>query len=123
MVSYTALARYSNLPQTLVSSHLTLPRCNISILHLLVTVAGNLESLSYFQKVLHPDIEQFLKSTPGLTLFMPLDSAWASLDPLERLYLESNFAADDLRRIVDMHVVSEPGVKWSDSFQSSTKRV
>lgn len=84
---------------------------------------GHLESLSYFRKVLTPEIEQFLNSTPGLTLFIPLDSAWESLDPLERLYLESDFAAGDLRRILDMHVVSEPGVRWSDSFQSSTECV
>lgn len=84
---------------------------------------GGLKSLSYFQKVLTPEIERFLNSTSELTLFMPLDSAWESLDPLERLYLESDFAADDLRRILDMHVVSEPGVRWSDSFQSSTECV
>ncbi|KAF8140397.1 hypothetical protein EV363DRAFT_1393305 [Boletus edulis] len=87
----------------------------------LMTVVGGLESLSYFQKVLTPEIELFLNSTPELTLFMPLDSAWESLDALERLYLESGFAADDLRRILDMHVVSEPGVRWSESFKSSTK--
>lgn len=84
---------------------------------------GGLESLSYFRKVLTSQIEQFLNSTSELTLFMPLDSAWESLDPLERLYLESDFAADDLRRIVDMHVVSGPGVRWSDSFQPSTECV
>ncbi|KAH0838185.1 FAS1 domain-containing protein [Lanmaoa asiatica] len=87
----------------------------------IITVVGGLKSLSYFQKVLTPEIERFLNSTPELTLFMPLDSAWESLDPLERLYLESDFAADDLHSILDMHVVSEPGVRWSDSFQSLTK--
>lgn len=88
-----------------------------------MTVVGGLKSLSYFQKVLTPEIERFLGSTPELTLFMPLDSAWESLDPLERLYLESDFAADDLRRILDMHVVSESGVRWLDSFQPSTECV
>lgn len=88
-----------------------------------VTVVDGLGSLSYFQKVLTPEIERFLNSTPELTLFMPLDSAWESLDPLERVYLESNFAADDLRRILDMHVVSESGVRWSDSFGPSTECV
>ncbi|KAG9314236.1 FAS1 domain-containing protein [Chiua virens] len=87
----------------------------------IMTVVGGLKSLSYFQKVLTPEIERFLNSTPELTLFMPLDSAWESLDPLERLYLESDFAADDLRGILDMHVVAEPGVRWSESFESSTE--
>lgn len=122
MVSYTALPRYWNHPLTSVSNF-TLLRCNTLTHHPSVTVVGDLKSLSYFQKVLTPDIERFLKSTPELTLFMPLDSAWESLDPLERLYLESDFAADDLRRILDMHVVSEPGVRWSDSFQSLTECV
>lgn len=88
-----------------------------------MTVVGGLGSLSYFQKVLTPEIERFLNSTPELTLFMPLDSAWMSLNPLERLYLESDFAAEDLRRILDMHVVSEHGVKYSDSLKSSTQRM
>ncbi|KAH7885923.1 hypothetical protein F5I97DRAFT_1809627 [Phlebopus sp. FC_14] len=79
------------------------------------------KSLSYFQKVLNPEIGEFLNSTSELTLFMPVDSAWQCLDRLERLYLESDFAADDLRRIVDMHAVTEKDVKWSDSFQSSTE--
>ncbi|KAF9229124.1 hypothetical protein BS17DRAFT_689484 [Gyrodon lividus] len=77
--------------------------------------------LSYFKKVLTPRIGEFLNSTPELTLFMPVDSAWESLDPLERSYLESDFAADDLRRILDMHAVLDEGVKWSESFQSSTE--
>jgi len=122
MVSYTALPRYSNHPQILVSSYTLL--CCITLTHLLsVTVIDGLGSLSYFQKVLTPEIERFLNSTPELTLFMPLDSAWESLDPLERLYLESDFAADDLRRILDMHVVSESGVRWSNSFRTSTECV
>jgi solute carrier family 25 carnitine/acylcarnitine transporter 20/29 len=45
-----------------------------------------------------------------------VDAAWNALDPLERLYLESEFAADDLIRIVNMHAVIDKGVKWSDSF-------
>lgn len=88
-----------------------------------MTVVRSVESLSYFRKVLTTEIEQVLLSSPELTLFMPLDSAWESLDPLERLYLESDFAADDLRRILDMHLVSEPGVRWSDSFKSETQCV
>jgi len=47
---------------------------------------------------------------------MPVDSAWKTLDPLERLYLESEFATDDLLRILDMHAVVEKGVRWSDTL-------
>ncbi|KIJ06166.1 hypothetical protein PAXINDRAFT_182751, partial [Paxillus involutus ATCC 200175] len=84
-------------------------------------VVTNEKSLSYFKKVLTPEIGEFLNSTAELTLFMPVDSAWESLDPLERLYLETDFAADDLRRILDMHAVLGEAVKWSESFQSSTE--
>jgi solute carrier family 25 carnitine/acylcarnitine transporter 20/29 len=71
--------------------------------------------------VLTPEIGEFLNSTAELTIFMPVDSAWEFLDPLERLYLETDFAADDLRRILDMHAVLGEAVKWSESFQSSTE--
>ncbi|EGO05187.1 hypothetical protein SERLA73DRAFT_44724 [Serpula lacrymans var. lacrymans S7.3] len=74
-------------------------------------------SLSYFRKVVTPSIQKLLNTTPELTLFMPVDSAWQMLDPLERLYLESEFATDDLNRIVNMHAVVERRVKWSDSFK------
>lgn len=47
---------------------------------------------------------------------MPVDSAWKTLDPLERLYLESEFATDDLLRILDMHAVVEKDVRWSDTL-------
>jgi solute carrier family 25 carnitine/acylcarnitine transporter 20/29 len=63
-----------------------------------------------------------LNSTTELTLFLPVDSAWATLDPLERLYLESEFATDDLIRILNMHAVVEKGVQWSDSFAPATNR-
>jgi solute carrier family 25 (mitochondrial carnitine/acylcarnitine transporter), member 20/29 len=52
-----------------------------------------------------------------MTLFLPIDEAWNTLDPYERLYLESEFAADDLNKILNMHAVVEDRVKWSDSFE------
>ena len=51
-----------------------------------------------------------------------MDSAWNTLDPYERLYLESEFSADDVLRILNMHAVVQKGVKWSDSLKPSTKR-
>jgi solute carrier family 25 carnitine/acylcarnitine transporter 20/29 len=77
-------------------------------------------SLSYFQKVLTPSILNVINSTSELTLFIPVDSAWEALDPIERLYLESQFAADDLLRILNMHAVVEKSVRWSDTFDSTT---
>jgi solute carrier family 25 carnitine/acylcarnitine transporter 20/29 len=63
-----------------------------------------------------------LNSATELTLFLPIDSAWSVLDPLERTYLESEFATDDLTRILNMHAVVEKDVRWSDSFGPSTNR-
>ncbi|KAI6007217.1 carnitine acyl carnitine carrier [Pisolithus albus] len=68
-----------------------------------------------------PSLEDFLNETSCLSLFMPVDAAWESIDPLERLYLESEFSDDDRRRVLGMHSVVEENVKWSESFASSTK--
>ena len=73
-------------------------------------------SVSYFHKILTPKITHLLKSTSEVTLFLPVDAAWDALDPLERTYLESEFATDDLNRILDMHAVNTKKVTWSDSF-------
>lgn len=79
-------------------------------------VLSDQSSLTYFNKVFTPSILHTINTTSELTLFMPVDSAWNTLDPLERLYLESGFAADDLLRILDMHAVVEKGVRWSDTL-------
>lgn len=63
-----------------------------------------------------PAIAQLLNSTSELTLFLPVDSAWDSLESFERLYLESEYATDELTRILNMHAVVEKHVKYSDSF-------
>ena len=62
------------------------------------------------------DIVSRLNSTSELTLFLPVNDAWNQLDSMERLYLESEFATDDLTRILDMHAVVEDHVTWSDMF-------
>lgn len=77
-------------------------------------------SLSYFQKVLTPSMLNVINSTSELTLFIPVDSAWEALDPIERVYLESQFAADDLQRVLNMHAVIEKSVRWSNTFESTT---
>jgi solute carrier family 25 carnitine/acylcarnitine transporter 20/29 len=78
--------------------------------------------VSYFNKILGPEAVSKLNSTANLTLFLPVDEAWDTLDPYERLYLESEFAADDLRRILNMHAVVMGHVEWSESFKSGDKR-
>ncbi|KAJ7596876.1 hypothetical protein C8J56DRAFT_882521 [Mycena floridula] len=82
----------------------------------LATVVSQHKEVSYFHKVLTPEITKLLNSTPELTVFLPVDEAWDVLDPYERLYLESEFATDDLYRILNMHAVIDETVKWSDSF-------
>jgi solute carrier family 25 (mitochondrial carnitine/acylcarnitine transporter), member 20/29 len=68
------------------------------------------------------DIMTRLNSTSTLTLFLPVDEAWNVLDRVERLYLESGFATDDLNRILDMHAVVQDDVYWSASFDPALQR-
>ncbi|KAK0198270.1 hypothetical protein F5146DRAFT_1100027 [Armillaria mellea] len=82
----------------------------------LATVVSKLTSVSYFHSVLTPEITHTLNSTEALTLFLPVNDAWDALHPLERLYLESEYATDDLNRILNMHAVAEEEVKWSEHF-------
>ena len=79
-------------------------------------------SLSYFHNILTPQISHFLNTTSQLTVFLPVDHAWQALDPLERLYLESEFATDDLNRILNLHTVVGKGVTWSESFVPAVNR-
>ncbi|KAJ7169731.1 hypothetical protein C8R46DRAFT_1162488 [Mycena filopes] len=78
-------------------------------------------SVSYFHKILTPEIKDLLNSTTEMTLFLPVDKAFESLHELERLYLESEFATADLIRILNGHAVVEDTVKWSESFDPSGK--
>jgi solute carrier family 25 carnitine/acylcarnitine transporter 20/29 len=73
-------------------------------------------SASYFHRILTPAAISRLNETAGLTIFVPVDSAWNALHPVEKLYLESEFATDDVIRILEMHAVVRHGVKWSESF-------
>ena len=78
--------------------------------------------MSYFHNILTPEITKVLNTTTELTLFLPVDGAWEALDPLERLYLESEFATDDLNRILNMHAVVNKRVTWSESFNPAANR-
>ncbi|TFL06811.1 FAS1 domain-containing protein [Pterulicium gracile] len=76
--------------------------------------------VSYFARILQrvPSVITFLNSTQSLTLFLPVDSAWDALHRLERLYLESEFAVDDLQHILRRHAVSDT----SDSDLKASER-
>ncbi|KAI0830735.1 hypothetical protein BC628DRAFT_1313124 [Trametes gibbosa] len=82
----------------------------------LATVISRHPKLSYFSKILTPELTAFLNSTSTLTVFLPEDDAWQAMQPWERLYLESGFASDDLLQILNLHTVIPNEVKWSDSF-------
>ncbi|KAI0068305.1 hypothetical protein BV25DRAFT_1867311 [Artomyces pyxidatus] len=88
----------------------------LSVPPALSDVVTHQSSISYFTRILTPEIIDRLNTTSELTLFVPIDSAWDALHPVERLYLESEFATDDLHRIFEMHAVAQKGVKWSESF-------
>lgn len=79
-------------------------------------------SAKYFHKVLPASLRNYLANTTAVTVFLPQDSAWDELGRIERVYLESSFAEDDMRMIIDMHSVVQKGVHWSDTFKNDTKR-
>ena len=73
-----------------------------------------------YQTLANPSASR-LNSSTELTLFLPVDAAFEGLNPVERLYLESEFAAADLTRILNAHAVAHKSVKWSDTFEPSAK--
>lgn len=85
----------------------------------LASVVSMHPSTSYFHRILPPAVINRLNETAGLTIFVPVDFAWEALHPIEKLYLESEFATDDMIRIFEMHAVVKHGVKWSESFDPS----
>ncbi|KAJ7275192.1 carnitine/acyl carnitine carrier [Mycena haematopus] len=87
----------------------------------LAHVVSQHKSVSYFNKILTPEIMTLLNSTSELTLFLPVNDAFDSLHELERLYLESEFATADLFRIINSHAVVHKTVKWSDKFDPTGK--
>ena len=85
-------------------------------------VIPNHSSLSYFNRIKNAEIDQELETLSELTVFLPVDPAWESLHPIERLYLESEFATDDLLRILNWHAVEQGNVVWSESFDPGVNR-
>ncbi|KAH7334347.1 hypothetical protein B0J17DRAFT_708703 [Rhizoctonia solani] len=95
----------------------------------------NLKTLSRY---ITPAIERTLTNTPHLTLFVPDDKAWDALKPMEKLWLDSGYAEQDLMDIFARHATTgekpheesnfadDVRVGWSEywgsdaSFQSLT---
>lgn len=78
-------------------------------------------SLSTIARILSDDVKKTLTSAPHLTLFLPADSAWIGMDPIERRYLESGFAQKDVEKIVDLHASADGSdgngsVGWSQTW-------
>jgi solute carrier family 25 carnitine/acylcarnitine transporter 20/29 len=103
------------LPPSLGAYRSSIPHVCVQLVFLAAVVSTH-PSTSYFRKILTPAVINRLNETAELTIFVPVDSAWNALHPIEKLYLESGFAADDLIRIFEMHAVVQHGVKWSESF-------
>ncbi|KAH8835783.1 FAS1 domain-containing protein [Flagelloscypha sp. PMI_526] len=82
----------------------------------LATVISRQTSISYFNRIASPQIQDFLNSSSALTVFLPTDDAWNVLHRIERLYLESDFADAELQRILNLHAVGKKGVAWSDTW-------
>lgn len=85
----------------------------------LATIVRKNPALTYVARVLQDSHFKILESVPGLTVFLPEDSAWNELHPVERLYLESEFAEEDLRWILGMHTVNS-NIGWSNTFGEHT---
>lgn len=81
--------------------------------------------LSEFASILSPDMVETLATSPHITLFFPIDSAWSELDSIERRYLHSGYAERDVGRLVAMHssgtgVNSSGDVGWSDTWNEGS---
>ncbi|KAL6302150.1 FAS1 domain-containing protein [Sparassis latifolia] len=90
-----------------------------TVLEMPPDLATSVSRHSSFPYFVTPEIATFLNSTPELTVFLPIDAAWEALPYYEQLYLQSPFAADDLRRIAHMHAVQ--GVVYAESFSDGKK--
>lgn len=82
--------------------------------------------LEEFASILTPEMEETLSTNAHLTLFLPIDSAWSSMDDIERRYLHSGYAERDVSRLVGLHlsgagVNSSGDVGWSDSWEEGSK--
>lgn len=63
-------------------------------------------------------LQRFAAQQANLTLFAPVDEAWQSdLDELERTYLKSGFATNDMRELWDKHVVQQGQIGYTSELK------
>ncbi|KAF8323355.1 FAS1 domain-containing protein [Clavulina sp. PMI_390] len=98
-----------------------------------ITMPGNLYDeillhplLHEFTSILTPEMIATLKSSPHLTMFLPIDSAWSAMDDIQRRYLHSGYAERDVSKLVGLHLSgaglnSSGDVGWSDSWEDGTQ--
>ncbi len=86
---------------------------------------ANRPSMSVMSRLLPSALKDSLSNTPHLTLFFPVDEAWDALDPIERRYLESGFAENDMAKIVGLHASGTGSdghglVGWSETWNTDS---
>lgn len=65
-------------------------------------------------------LQQYAASQANLTLFAPVDKAWQSdLDDLERQWLRSGFATDDMRELWEKHVVQQSRIGYTNELRKA----
>lgn len=82
------------------------------------SVVSNETSMDFVKSILKPAALDVLLNWSGITLFLPVDSAWAEFNDVERAYLESEYSSKDVLDIFYMHLVAGEDVFWSDSFET-----
>lgn len=80
------------------------------------------KTVPYFERILTPHMSALLNGTDNMTVFLPVEQAWLKLHALERLYLESPFATDDLACIMSMHAAVGDKVTYSEQFETGVNR-
>ncbi|KZS95727.1 FAS1 domain-containing protein [Sistotremastrum niveocremeum HHB9708] len=86
----------------------------------LAQVVAKHSSLSYIRSLLPTRLISKLSSNTELTLFLPTNDAWKELPDIERTYLESSYAEDDLESLLEMHTVETKKVQWSSRLSDGT---
>lgn len=95
---------------------------------MVVHIVERHKDLKTLARYITPTIKRTFENTPHLTLFVPADSAWEALKPMERLWLDSGFAERDLMDIFARHAttgekpheeaVEDVKVGWSEHWGS-----
>ncbi|KAG8762873.1 hypothetical protein FRC11_007417 [Ceratobasidium sp. 423] len=93
----------------------------ISLPKNLAHVIGQHPNLKTLARYLTPAIERTLADTPHLTLFVPDDKAWDALKPMEKLWLDSGYAEQDLMDIFARHATAGEKPHEENGFADDIK--